>query len=658
VNRLIGNLKIWQKFALVLVLVLPMVAVPTAIVVKNDWAVLATAQSEAYGIVPAAAVIRLIQLTQQHRGASAGFLSGDDGLKAEREAKQDETQQALVSALALSARFSSERLKTHSAQIAHDWRALTTAVIAKSLTAPESIERHTDLITAQLDLLEDIAADSQLALDPEAASYYLITTMTIHLPRMSESLGLARGRGTAILTKGVASPEERASIGALAERVRLHFRDGKTALQRAIDDDPSLKGILDQPVAAALLAAESALKLVDENIVRPEAMKFPAHEYLDAMTRAIDQQFGLIATVNGALGAILSDRVQSTRRELLTIGVMVAALSALASWCIFVVSRITARHVDDALRLATALAQGDLTQKAHTGTRDEIGQVVTAIEAAMTALAQVIIGIKHSSESVSTAAAQIAAGNLDLSGRTEEQAASLEQTAGAMEQLTSTVKHSADSARQASQLALSASAAASQGGAAVGNVVATMNEISSSSRKITEITSVIDGIAFQTNILALNAAVEAARAGEQGRGFAVVAGEVRSLAQRSAEAAREIKALIGDSVDKVENGSRLVNDAGAAMSNIVAQVKRATDLIGEISNAGTEQSAGISLVSDAVAQMDRVTQQNAALVEQSAAAAAGLREQADHLALAVAAFKVAQSETRHALAPAQDATRV
>jgi methyl-accepting chemotaxis protein len=639
-TRFIGNLKIWQKFALVLVLVLPMVAVPTAMVVRSDWAALETAQSEADGIEPVADLIRLIQLSQEHRAISTGFLGGDEGLRAARETKQAEVQQALDKALASSKRFSDERLKAHSEQLAQDWQTLAAAVSSKSLAPPESIQRHTALIAVQLQWLGDIAAVSQLALDPEAGSYHLGTAVTAHLPRMTEALGLLRGRAMAALTKGAISPEERASIGALAERVRMHFQDGQTALQRSIDADSSLKDTLEKPVAEALAAAESAMKLGGENIVRTETLRVAPREILDAMTRVTDQQYGLIATASAALGAILSDRVQSTRRELLMLGAVIAVLGTLAAWVVFLVSRVTARGIDDALRGANALARGDLTQSVHATTRDEVGQVVEAIGASMSSLTRVVVDIKNSSESVSAAAAQIAAGNQDLSSRTEEQASSLQQTAASMEELTTTVKQSADSARQANQLALSASQAASRGGAVVGQVVATMDDITASSKKIAEIITVIDSIAFQTNILALNAAVEAARAGEQGRGFAVVAGEVRSLAQRSAQAAREIKDLIGDSVHKVEDGSRLVNDAGAAMNDIVAQVERVTNLIGEISSVSLEQSSGISQVSNAVAQMDQVTQQNASLVEQSAAAAASLKDQAEGLTQAVAAFKL------------------
>jgi methyl-accepting chemotaxis protein len=292
-----------------------------------------------------------------------------------------------------------------------------------------------------------------------------------------------------------------------------------------------------------------------------------------------------------------------------------------------------------AANVVRQIAEGNLRVHVNAEGADE-QSLIHAMSGMRESLARIVGQVRASSDSIATGSNQIASGNQDLSARTEEQASSLQQTVASMEQLMSTVTHSAENANQANQLAASASAAATKGGAVVNDVVVTMNEITASSRKIADIIGVIDGIAFQTNILALNAAVEAARAGEQGRGFAVVASEVRSLAQRSAQAAREIKTLIGTSVDKVEAGSRQVNEAGAAMEEILAQVKRVSDLIGEISQASKEQTSGIGEVNNAVTQMDQATQQNAALVEQSAAAAASLKEQANRLAEAVGVFKV------------------
>jgi methyl-accepting chemotaxis protein-1 (serine sensor receptor) len=304
------------------------------------------------------------------------------------------------------------------------------------------------------------------------------------------------------------------------------------------------------------------------------------------------------------------------------------------------------RSLKQAVDAANAVAQGDLSQTIQAQGQDEVAQLLKALAAMQQNLAKVVSSVRSGSESVATASAQIASGNHDLSARTESQASALEQTAASMEELSSTVRQNADNARQANQLAQSASTVAVKGGDVVAQVVQTMKEINDSSRKIADINSVIDGIAFQTNILALNAAVEAARAGEQGRGFAVVATEVRNLAGRSAEAAKEIKVLIDASVSRVGQGTALVDQAGVTMTEVVSSIRRVTDIMGEISAASTEQSQGVAQVGEAVTQMDQATQQNAALVEEMAAAASSLKGQAQELVQTMAVFRLGGQENR------------
>ncbi len=315
-------------------------------------------------------------------------------------------------------------------------------------------------------------------------------------------------------------------------------------------------------------------------------------------------------------------------------------------------SRAISGGVGYAASLASKVAQGDLSSPINPNTRDEIGTLLHSLRDMQASLAQVVSRVRQGSESVSTASAEIAQGNHDLSARTESQASALEETAASMEELSSTVKQNADNARQANQLAQSASTVAVKGGEVVAEVVGTMKGINDSARKIHDIISVIDGIAFQTNILALNAAVEAARAGEQGRGFAVVASEVRSLAGRSAEAAKEIKNLITDSVQRVEQGSAQVDQAGATMNEVVAAIRRVTEIMAEISAASTEQSQGVSQIGEAITNMDQTTQQNAALVEEMAAAASSLKGQAQDLVESVAVFKLASGASPAGSPPA------
>jgi methyl-accepting chemotaxis protein len=312
-------------------------------------------------------------------------------------------------------------------------------------------------------------------------------------------------------------------------------------------------------------------------------------------------------------------------------------LGGVVAWLI---TRSITRPLQEAITIAETVANGDLTQRITVRRQDETGQLIQALKAMNESLVKIVDEVRAGTDTIATASGQIAAGNHDLSSRTEEQASSLEETASSMEELTSTVKQNADNARQANQLAMKASDVAGKGGMVVSQVVDTMESINQASNKIVDIISVIDGIAFQTNILALNAAVEAARAGEQGRGFAVVAAEVRTLAQRSAGAAKEIKALIDTSVEKVDAGAALVNQAGATMNDIVDSIRQVTDIMGDIAAASQEQTVGIEQVNQAITQMDQVTQQNAALVEEATAASEAMQEQAGTLARMVSAFKL------------------
>jgi methyl-accepting chemotaxis protein len=355
--------------------------------------------------------------------------------------------------------------------------------------------------------------------------------------------------------------------------------------------------------------------------------------YLDALKKFADKQEALLDQAAAEIQA----QYHSGRTLLLMLGVAAILMGVLAAWWI---TRTITRPINEAVKVAETVSSGDLTSDIQVNSSDETGQLMTALKNMNANLVDIVGKVRSGTDTIGTASTQIAAGNQDLSSRTEQQASSLEETASSMEQLTSTVKSNAENARQANALAISASEIASRGGQVVGEVVNTMGSINDSSRKIVDIISVIDGIAFQTNILALNAAVEAARAGEQGRGFAVVASEVRNLAQRSSAAAKDIKQLIDDSVQKVALGSDLVDKAGQTMEEIVQSISRVTGIMTQIHQASEEQSMGIEQINLAITQMDQVTQQNAALVEQAAAAAESMQAQSAQLADVVSIFKL------------------
>ncbi len=488
--------------------------------------------------------------------------------------------------------------------------------------------------------MRDMGNRSRMSLDPDLDLFYLGYPLANNTPSTAGIAVRMAAYSTLNVSRGDIKPADKVFYEVTEARLSDTFGTVETMLSQAMKANPEVEKKLSKNFDTLKSSAKEFIAYTRKNFTTADTIGVTQQQAGQAAQATIDAAWALVEANRKVMDELLVERSSSaaTKRNLLGILLSLAILVSIYLY-MGMYYGITGA-MQQAKQAGRAIAAGELGTVPEPATRDEFADLMDDLRRADRSLVGIISNVKGAAESIATASSEIAQGNADLSQRTEQQAGSLEQTASAMGSLTQTVQHSADNARQASQLAATASEVAARGGQAVGEVVSTMAGIQHASKKINDIIGVIDGIAFQTNILALNAAVEAARAGEQGRGFAVVAGEVRLLAQRSAEAAKEIKALISDSVGQVDKGSHLVGDAGNTMGEIVAQVRRVTDLIGEISAATVEQSSGIARVNDSITGIDQMTQQNSALVEESAAAAASLRDQANRLNEMVSVFKI------------------
>ncbi len=509
------------------------------------------------------------------------------------------------------------------------------ALAAVSASPAAALETHTRFISVVLDTLGQATDGSNLTLDPDLDSYYLMDLSTTRLPQLIELMARVQSAGVQRLTE----PSAAAALD-MADRLPLieyHEDQVKTGLAKATAATPELVASLKSDEATKPLRRFAELS---RSGFSAEGAKVDKAAYLSAAQAAIDSQFDFSTRLLDDLDRLIAKRIAGMA-SVRDFAALVVALSLAAGaylfYCFFLVTQGGLREVQKHLE---AMTEGDLTTKPNPWGKDEAARLMGTLADMQGSLRDIVSRVRGSSEQIVHASSEIASASMDLSGRTEQAASSLEESASSMEEIASTIKHTAENAQEAASVAVSNSAVAVRGGEVIVQVVNTMREIHASSAKISDIIGVIDGIAFQTNILALNAAVEAARAGEQGRGFAVVASEVRSLAQRSAQAAKEIKALITSSVERVDSGTRVVEGAGVTMNELVSNAKRMSDLLSEISGAAKEESAGVSQVGAAVQDLDRMTQQNAALVEQTAAAASSLRDQAVDLASEVAKFKL------------------
>ena len=643
-HALLNRLPLWKKFAVLGLLSLLLVSVPFTMYIQESGKAIAAAKLEAQGIGPAGLLLRVVQTAQQHRGLSALFLSGHDEVQAKRSAKMEETDQAFA------ALDDFIRKNVHNPAIEGEWQRVTAnwttlkdKVTLKALPGKESFAAHGAIIKDLL-LVKDRLLDYYgLSFDPTFEGSYLVNGALVAIPALSETFGQMRARGAGILAAKSATPEEAATFFALISKADEGYEKLTISLENAARATPQLQAQLSEPSRAAKGEADKMIRLAQTEVAKAEQYTFSSPDYFAQLTEGIDAQFKLKDTAMAALKDMLEQRIARLTQNIYLLSSGIALLFLTSILIGAALARGLLKQLGGEPGYASAVAEkiaaGDLTVRVDTKAKDQHSLLVS-MRTMRDSLVDLIGQIHAGAGAIASASGQIAAGNLDLSARTEQQASSLEETASAMEQLTATVQQNASNARQANEMAQAASDVAAKGGAVVSQVVDTMGSIHESAQKISDIISVIDGIAFQTNILALNAAVEAARAGEQGRGFAVVATEVRNLAQRSSAAAREIKVLIGDSVEKVEAGSKLVAQAGSTMDEVVASVRQVTDIMADIRRASDEQSEGIAQVNQAITLMDQGTQQNAALVEQAAAASATMRDQAGQLVHLVGTFQL------------------
>ena len=589
----------------------------------------ASARAEVQGLDYLKPLLELVDVAQQRRHAVTLKTSAAADLQQKADAalaRVETEQRALGSALGTDKAYS-ELKKQHEAL-----RQLFTGA-----SADDNFQAHSDYIETALDLVGHVAGGSGLVLDPEADTYHMMNVAVVFGPKQTENTTKLATLGTLVLKSAEFGPARHDAMVRGASTQHMIDSFVETAYQSAIGAAPDLANKVDMKgTDEAFDAFQNAI----QKQVMGAKLAGTADEFLAAGQAVTAKQNELNGKVMARLAVRLQERIDRIQRTLAVqaaLTFLFVLLGAYLFYSFFLVTHGGLREVQKHLEAMTA---GDLTTHPNPWGNDEAARLMGSLADMQGSLRNIVDAVRGSSESIVSASSEIASASMDLSARTEQTASNLEQSASSMEEISSTVRQTADNVRQAAQVASSNSQSAARGGAVIAEVVSTMQDINASSKKISDIIGTIDGIAFQTNILALNAAVEAARAGEQGRGFAVVASEVRSLAQRSAQAAKEIKTLITTSVDKVESGTIVVRGAGDTMNELVGNAKRMNELLGDISTAAAEQSDGVAQVGAAVSDLDQMTQQNAALVEQTAAAASSLKDQALHLATQVDKFKM------------------
>ncbi|MES2296020.1 MAG: methyl-accepting chemotaxis protein [Pseudomonadota bacterium] len=669
-SRFLNRLLLWKKFAILGLLGLALVGVPSFLYVRDSYKNLDAARLETRGTVPAKALLRVLQLTQQDRGLAALVLGGRDEKKDDLLLKQQEAERAYQGAAKLlKDSVTDPAVLAAWDETAANWKALSAQVAARGIDGRASTAGHTALIARLMGVIDMVADHFALTLDPDVDSYYLVFGTLYHLPGLTEDLGRLRARGANFLTTQKMAPEERQGMASLLERAGEHHASMAAAFAKAAAANPDLKDKLAKIADDSLGEAKRAMLLAETELIKADKPGYSASDYVGQFTKAIDNQFKLLDVAMGELDTLLLERANRLTRAMYTLLALVLALSLFAAWIGYLITVSITRPLQDTVRSANAIARGDLSGSIEAGRSDEIGQVLAAIGQmsgklkssiddvgrVMGAMAEgdlnqtieqpyegvfadlkestnrtvaklrvVVAEVNAAVEAMASASNQVSATAQSLSQAASEQAAGAEETSAAIEQMTASIGQNTENARVTDGIASGAAQEANESGVAVKSTVAAMKQIA---KKI----GIIDDIAYQTNLLALNAAIEAARAGEHGKGFAVVASEVRKLAERSQVAAQEIGQVASDSVVLAEN-------AGNLLEQMLPKIRKTSDLVQEITAASEEQTAGVGQINAAIGQLSHTTQHNASSAEQLAATAEEMSGQAEALQKAMSFF--------------------